>query len=358
MINQLTITNFRNHSCSRIPTGNKKNIFITGQNGAGKTAILESLSLLSGEHGLRNAESAEIAKFDADGSFSVVVDTSDDSTIGIYYDPNDSTKHVKIDNENSTFSDLIKKLKILWITPKEDRLFVDSAANRRSFFDRLVSNFDPAYIGRLSRITKLLSERAAALKTQFDSNWIEAIDKQLASTAISVGAARIKYASEINYFFKTGSIFVDGIIEKSLIDATNIEAENNYLEYLRNNRYLTGDKMIIDGIHKSDFGVFNNNLKLPAHITSTGQQKSILIDLILAHIKLICVKTNKKPIILLDEATAHLDEQSIKHLFTNLNESDVQVWATGLDINQFKKLPNTLFVTCQNGYISNIFTTE
>ena len=135
----------------------------------------------------------------------------------------------------------------------------------------------------------------------------------------------------------------------------NIE---KYFEYLQQNRSLMGDKMVIDGAHKSDFVVFNNTLKLPANITSTGQQKSILIDLILAHAKLIHVRTGQSPLILLDEAAAHLDEMARIKLFADLNESDAQVWATGLDINIFKNIPNAVFVTCQNGKISNIVKSE
>jgi len=134
--------------------------------------------------------------------------------------------------------------------------------------------------------------------------------------------------------------------------------EKAYLEYLQNNRCLVGDKMVIDGTHKSDFGVFNKKLGLPAQITSTGQQKSILIDLILAHAKLIHIKTGAKPIILLDEAAAHLDENARVKLFSDLNELNAQVWATGLDINVFANIPGALFVTCQNGTISNIVKAE
>ena len=134
----------------------------------------------------------------------------------------------------------------------------------------------------------------------------------------------------------------------------NTIAEQKYFEYLQNNRELIGDKMIIDGVHKSDFGVFNKKLNLPVAITSTGQQKSVLVDLILAHAKLIHIKTGQKPLILLDEAAAHLDDNARAKLFNDLNESDAQVWATGLDVNIFKNIPRAIFVACQNGTISNI----
>ena len=180
------------------------------------------------------------------------------------------------------------------------------------------------------------------------------IDEQIAATAVAIGAGRIQYASEINYFFENGAVSVDGMIERLILENTTIMAEKKYFEYLRQNRVLIGDKMVIDGVHKSDFGVFNKKLNLPATITSTGQQKSILIDLILAHAKLIRIKTGQRPLILLDEAAAHLDKKACEKMFRDLNESDAQVWATGIDENIFQNVPAAVFVTCQNGGISNI----
>ena len=354
MIKQITLTNFRNHISSRIKIDDAKNIIITGLNGAGKTAILEAVSLLSGERGLRGVDIQTLARFDGDGSFSVFATTSDESDICVFLNGGDSNRHAKIDNENASLSDLAKKLRIVWLTPKEDRIFVESASERRAFFDRLVASFDPSHIGRVSRLNKLLSERSGIIKNGGNKNWIDAIDKQIAATSVSVAAGRIRYAGEINYFFESGAVSVDGFVERLVLENTDAIAEQKYFEYLENNRELIGDKMVIDGVHKSDFGVFNRKLNLPAGITSTGQQKSILIDLILAHAKLIHIKTKQKPLILLDEAAAHLDDNARTKLFQDLNESDAQVWATGLDANIFKNVPDALFVTCQNGTISNI----
>ena len=358
MINQVTITNFRNHECSRIRTDGCKNIIITGLNGAGKTAILEAISLLSGERGLRGADTQMLPRFNGNGGFSVFATTQDNTDICVFLNPDETNRHAKIDNDNVALSDLAKQLRIVWLTPKEDRIFMESASDRRAFFDRLAASFEPAHIGRITRLNKLLSERAGALKAGADNNWLDALDKQIAATAVAVGAGRIRYASEINYFFETGGVSVDGMIEKLIITNTATNAENSYFEYLQKNRELTGDKMVIDGVHKSGFGVFNKKLNLPAHITSTGQQKSILIDLVLAHAKLIHVKTGKKPLILLDEAAAHLDKDARIKLFQELNESQAQVWATGLDINIFQDIPDAIFVTCQDGVISNIVKSE
>ena len=358
MINQITLTNFRNHICSRITIDGAKNVIITGLNGAGKTAILEALSLLSGERGLRGADIQTLARFDGDGGFSVFATTDDDSDVCVFFNNGDSNRHAKIDNENVALSELAKISRIIWLTPKEDRIFVESASERRTFFDHLVASFEPSHIGRISRLNKLMSERAGAIKNNADKHWLDAIDKQIAATSISVSAGRIRYAGEINYFFENGAVSVNGMIEKLILENTVTMAENKYFEYLQANRELLGDKMVIDGPHKSDFGVFNKKLNLPAYITSTGQQKSILIDLILAHAKLVHIKTGSKPLILLDEAAAHLDENARIKLFEDLNESDAQVWATGLDINIFKNIPNALFVTCKDGEISNIVKAE
>lgn len=354
MINQITLTNFRNHTCSRIKINGAGNIIIIGDNGAGKTAILEAISLLSGERGLRGVDIQMLPRFNGDGGFSVFATLNDESDVCVFLNPGETNRHAKIDNENVALADLAKRLRIVWLTPKEDRIFVDSAADRRAFFDHLVASFEPSHIGRLSRLNKLMSERGGAIKNGADKNWLDAIDKQIAATSVSIAAGRIRYAGEINYFFENGAVSVDGLVERLLLENNDAQSELKYFEYLQQNRELTGDKMVIDGVHKSDFGVFNKKLNLPASITSTGQQKSVLIDLILAHTKLIHIKTGQNPLILLDEAAAHLDEIARKKLFDDLHESNAQVFATGIDINTFKNIPDALFVTCQNGEISNI----
>ena len=152
---------------------------------------------------------------------------------------------------------------------------------------------------------------------------------------------------------------MSGWIEKMLIQGSSAgDAERAYLEYLKNNRVLIGDKMVLDGAHKSDFAVFNQELGLPAHLTSTGQQKTVLIDLILAHAKLVHTKTGRRVIILMDEAVAHLDSNARAQIFAELGAVDAQVWATGLDADIFKDVPDAVFVTCQNGEINNIVCAE
>lgn len=359
MINTLTLTDFRNHPACRITTYGKRNIIITGPNGAGKTAILEAVSLLNGERGMRGVQMSDIARFAGNGGFGVVANLVDDTQISIQFNGGDNNRRAKIDNENANLTDLAKLMRIVWITPREDRLFVDSSADRRAFFDRLATSFDASHAGRSAKLSKLLSERAFALKSGADTRWIDALDVQIAGVAVAIAAARIQYAGELNYFLKNCAVSVNGIIEKMQIDGMSSgDAERQYLDYLKNNRTLVGDKMILDGPHKSDMGVFNNVLNLPAYLTSTGQQKTVLMELILAHAKLVHTKTGKKPIILLDEAAAHLDDNARNKLFQELGAADAQVWATGLDVNIFKNVPDAVFVACQDGDINNIVVAE
>lgn len=355
MIETLVLTDFRNHTMCRIKTHGRRNVIVIGPNGAGKTAILEALSILSGDRGMRGAQMGDVARFDGNGGFSVFATLSDDTELSVSFSAGDTNRRAKIDGDNAPLTELTALLPMVWITPREDRLFVDSAADRRAFFDRLVASFDPTHSGRVARFSKLLSERAIALKSGRDMRWVDVLDDQIAATAITIADARIKYAGELNYFLASCAVSVSGMIEQMLIDGhTAGDAERAYREYLSGAREIIGDKMIVDGVHKSDFGVFNKKLNLPAHLTSTGQQKSVLMELILAHAKLLHTRTNRHPFILLDEAAAHLDATAREKLFSELGKSDAQVWATGLDAAAFGDVPDAVIVSCENGEISNI----
>ncbi|MBR1380350.1 MAG: AAA family ATPase [Alphaproteobacteria bacterium] len=355
MITSLCLTDFRNHKMCRINTHGRRNVIITGPNGAGKTAILEAVSMLGGHHGMRGAAMGDIARFGGNGGFAVFATLADDTEISISFTGGDAPRRAMIDGDAATIGQLASHMRIVWLTPREDRLFVDTASERRAFFDRLAASFDTAHGGRVARLSKLLSERAFALKNGRDNNWLNAIDAQIAATAVSVAAARVQYAGEINFFLRDAAVSVAGMVESMLIRGIPAgDAEREYTGYLVENRTLVGDKMVLDGPHKSDFGVFNQKLNLPTNVTSTGQQKTVLIDLILAHAKLIHTKTRNRPLILLDEAAAHLDSVARARLFSELGAADAQVWATGLEPETFRDCPDAVFVACADGEISNI----
>ncbi len=355
MIESLTLTDFRNHKMSRIDTNGARNIIIIGENGAGKTAVLEAISMLSGDKGMRGADMTDIARFSGGGDFSVFGKTDDDDTVCVYFNAGAANRRAKINDENTSLNDLGNVMRIVWISPKEDRLFVDASADRRAFFDRLASNFDSHHSGRTAKFSKLLTERAFALKNGADAKWLDALDDQLAAAAVAIANTRVQYAGEVNYFLKRFSVSVNGMVEQTIISgAPAAVAEREYRNYLSQNRELVYDKMVLDGPHKSDFGMFNNELDLPVRLTSTGQQKSALFDLILAHTDLLHTKTKRDCIVLFDEAAAHLDSAARAKIFATLENTHTQVWATGLDASSFDDVPGAVFVTCHNGEIHSI----
>ncbi|MCL2538310.1 MAG: DNA replication and repair protein RecF [Alphaproteobacteria bacterium] len=346
MISVLTFSNFRNHSASRIKTSDAKNIVVTGPNGSGKTSILEAVSIMSASGTLRGGAPAELVQIGAN-DFGVVAELDNETNISVSWTNGDARRRVMIDGDAVPLSDLARHLRIIWITPREDRLFVETASDRRAFFDRLVAGFDPAHSGRTARLSKLLSERTFALKSRADNNWIAGLDAQIASAATAIAAARVTYAGEINYFLENYAISISGWLEQNM----SANTEREYAEYLAANRFLVADKMNIDGAHRTDFGMFNAALDMPVAMTSTGQQKSALLALSIAHAKLIRAKTGKSPIILLDEVAAHLDKNARTHLFMELGKADAQVWMTGIEPESFIGVPNAIFIGCTAGTI-------
>ncbi len=358
MITNINLSNFRNHKHGRLSAGGHSNIIITGPNGSGKTAVLESISVFSSGGGLRGANMSEIANFGTD-SFSVKLDLSDGTELSAIWN-GEAHRKIRIDGDAAALSDLPSHLPLVWLTPKEDRIFIDAASDRRIFFDRLVSAFNPSHAGRVARLNKLLSERAFALKNGSNNAWLTPIELNIAQIAASIASARIKYASEINYILSNESrinsfesqLSLAGWFESRITAGiSSSDIENEYISYLAQNRDLVSDKMVIDGAHKSDFGMFSNKLSLPITLASTGQQKMALLGLILAHSRLVYSSIGKTPIILLDEAVAHLDESARLALFSSLSESHAQVWATGIDESVFACVPDAQFVSCDNGQI-------
>ncbi|MDR1361088.1 MAG: DNA replication and repair protein RecF [Rickettsiales bacterium] len=341
MINSLTLTDFRNHEHFRINTNGCRNIAITGPNGSGKTAVLEALSMLGGNSGFRGAPICDMARFGSSG-FSVFAALTDDTEISVSWNSGDANRRARIAGDSAPLSELAAHLRIVWLTPREDRLFVDSTSDRRNFFDRLVAGFDPAHSGRVARLSKLLSERAFALKNGAADAWLAPIESQIAGTAVAVACARVRYAAEINYFLEDAAISVNGMLEEMQTPAADIERE--YANYLAANRELIADKMNIAGAHKSDFAVFSQVHNLPASFLSTGQQKSVLLKLILAHAKLIRARAGKSAIVLIDEADAHLDAVARQKFFDELAATDAQVFATGIDAENFAGIDNAVFV--------------
>ena len=312
--------------------------------------------MFSGNGGLRSASMGEIARIQGNGSFSVHATLGDETSLSATFAAGDTGRKIRIDNDAAPLSALSRAIRITWLTPKEDRLFAESASDRRAFLDRMAGGFDPVHVGRAARLAKLLSERAFALKTGADAKWLDAIESQLAGTAASVAAARVQYAAQLNHFLEAESnarIVLTGWFEERLSRGENCtDVEKEYAEYLRANRTIVADKMIIDGAHKSDFSMFRSDMNLNAGMMSTGQQKKVLLLLIIANAKLLAARVRTPVVILLDEAVAHLDAANARDLFARLDDTNAQVWLTGAEPAVSKDLNSSLFVSCADGTIN------
>jgi len=371
MIQTLTLTDFRNHTFTRVRTDGALAVVLTGPNGGGKTSLLEALSLLSGNGGLRGATPAEIARMDGGAAhppqskdcvgtpaagWAVMAELSNDSEISITWTAAENKKKARINNDAVSLSKLIDALRMVWLTPREDRVFIDAASERRAFFDRLVSGFTPHHAGHVFRLAKLLSERGFALKSGAGDQWLAPIEHQIADIAIRVARARDDFVDRINGLLRPVNyvLSVNGMVEDAVASGTDPAAlAREYAEYLARNRALVADKMSIDGPHRADFSMFDSALNRPVAQTSTGQQKAALLRLVIAHAKLLRENFGGPTLVLLDEVAAHLDANARKTLFTELADAGAQVWMTGLDAAAFSDVADAKFIHCENGEICN-----
>jgi DNA replication and repair protein RecF len=342
MIDRLTLTDFRNHKTLRV-NADGKNVVLAGTNGAGKTNVLEAVSLLGGGPGFRRALSEDLARFGAAG-YGVNALLTDGGEISVFWQNGQAGRRAKIDGTAAPLSALSERVRVVWLTPAEDMLFLDSPSSRRSFLDNLAAGFDGLHAGRAARLNKLMSERAFALKNGRDDGWLDLLEKNLAMSASAVADARVRYVAELNHFFEAGIVGLSGIAEQRFINGEKAgDFEDFYLKYLSENRFLTGDKMAVDGPHRADFSVKNLALNLDAGKTSAGQQKLLLARMVIAHAKLLLAK-GLRLIVLLDEADGHLDKNARAELFSELGKTNAQIWLTGTDAGVFAGVPNSIVV--------------
>ncbi|MDR1026837.1 MAG: AAA family ATPase [Rickettsiales bacterium] len=358
MITRLTLTNFRNHKSFRID-GAERIVALAGPNGAGKTNILEALSLLGGGTGMRGDQAEDIANFETADDWAVAAEISDGpdagcgAAVSVFWEGR-TRRRAKINGEARPLSALAELLGVVWLTPAEDLLFVGSAANRRAFFDNLAAGFDPAHLGRTARLSKLLSERSYALKNGGaagpDENWLDRIDDALVSTAAAVADGRVRFAAELNHFYEAGRVGISGLLETKIINGEKAgDFELFYRNYLAENRLLVGDKMSVDGPHRSDFSVHNNALNLDAGRTSSGQMKLLLNKLVIAFAKLMAARRpDRALLILLDEADSHLDADARSELFSALSGAAAQVWLTGTNAAAFSEIDGCRVIAIHN----------
>ena len=353
-ITRLTLTDFRNYEALRL-SPHAGLIALAGHNGAGKTNILEAISLLTPGRGLRGSEYAEIARKDGRGAWAVsalVSNGEDERQVGTAWNPSETEgsnapRAVLIDGELQKSSGaLAGLLRTVWLTPALDRLFSGPASERRRYLDRMVALFDTGHGTRVGRFEKLMRERNLLLADgPLDRAWATSLETQMAEEAVAIAAARLQAVSNLAAYlsperlsghFPWSTLALDGDTEALVASQPALEAEERYRRQLHDGRMADrGAGRTLLGPHRTDLRVTHGPKSIPAEEGSTGEQKALLIGLILAQTEAIRSLTGAAPILLLDEVSAHLDKARRTALFAHLEGLKVQAWMTGTEAELF-----------------------
>lgn len=349
-IRRLSLTHFRNYRAASLQTRGEM-VVLVGPNGAGKTNCIEAVSFLSPGRGLRRAALDDVADIKGDGSWAVSAEVEGAlglATLGTGIEPPAgenaaSSRRCRIDREPvgsaAAFGD---HLRMVWLTPSMDGLFMGAASERRRFFDRLVLAIDSEHSTRVSALDRALRSRNRLLEVRnFDDHWCDAIERETAELAVAVAASRGQTAARLaarlrergaQSAFPSAGIALDGWMENALIYEPATAVEDRYREILRQGRPRDAAAgRTLDGPHLTDLQVIYAPKNIPARDASTGEQKALLIGLVLAHANLVAEMTGIVPLLLLDEIVAHLDPNRRKTLFAELLTLGSQVWMTGAD---------------------------
>jgi DNA replication and repair protein RecF len=351
-IRRLSLSNFRSYHAAQIRLDRAGPVVLTGANGAGKTNLIEAVSLLAPGRGLRRATMEELAFSEGDGAWAISVEIEGMlglATLGTGIDPpagEDSTpaRKCRVDRESvgsaTAFAD---HLRLVWLTPAMDPLFNGPASERRRFLDRLVLAVDAQHSSRVAALERSLRSRNRLLEdSPGDSHWLDAVEHETAEVAVAVAAARAETAKRLSVAleasrddareFPQAQIALHGWMEQLLPDHSAIEVEDRYRTLLKDNRQRDAAAgRTLDGPHLSDLVVTHAGKNVPAADASTGEQKALLIRLVLAHAGLIKQMTGFAPLLLLDEVVAHLDPSRRASLYDALSLLGAQVWMTGAD---------------------------
>ena len=355
-IHRLTLTHFRNYRLAGIATRSDM-VALVGPNGAGKTNCLEAISLLSPGRGLRRATLEDVADNQGDGSWAVAAEIEGAlglATLGTGIDPPQGdasiSRRCRIDREAvSSASSFGDHLRMVWLTPAMDGLFLGAASERRRFFDRLVLAIDSEHSSRVSALERSLRSRNRLLEVRnFDDQWCDAVERETAELAVAVAAQRGQTATTLAAMlqargersaFPSAQIVLDGWMENALASEPAVTVEDRYRQILRDNRArdaAAGRTLL--GPHLTDLQVTYAPKNMAARDASTGEQKALLIGLVLAHAALVAETTGIIPLLLLDEVVAHLDPHRRAALFAELAKLGAQVWLTGADPAAFAEI--------------------
>ena len=378
-LRRLKLSDFRSYGSLDLEVGASL-VVLCGENGAGKTNILESLSLLTPGRGLRRADMEDFARETGSGGFAISAEIDGPTgpvQLGAGVEPQVEggalQRRYRIDREPvASIRSFADHVRLVWQTPAMDGLFAGPAGDRRRFLDRLVLAVDAEHGSRVNALERALRNRNRLLEDGIRKGaWLDAAEKEVAEIAIAVAAARRETIDRLGALldatrdqptvsafekppFPWAEVALDGAVERLAAERPALDAEEAYRAVLRDNRSrdaAAGRTLI--GPQSCDLLVRHGPKNMDAAKASTGEQKALLIGLILAHAQLVAKMSGICPIILLDEVAAHFDPRRRLALFERLRALGAQVWVTGADPGLFSDVsdPDTEFLTVTPGRV-------
>ncbi|MEM7216636.1 MAG: DNA replication/repair protein RecF [Pseudomonadota bacterium] len=358
-VKQLKLTTFRNYESAAI-NAEPGHVVLTGKNGAGKTNILEAISFLSPGRGMRRAGYDMVAKANCSGSWTVFAKLDGphgETNIGTGLQETshgvDTARKIHVNGTLAKSSEtLLEYSRILWLTPSMDGLFTGSASDRRRFMDRMILSIDPQHGRRVSNFEKSMRARNKLLgEDNPDPAWLDATEVQLAELGVAIASARHELVTLLSSVivrnndpqspFPDARISLSGSLESEIGEFVASDLELEYAQRLKNSRRIDARAgRTLEGPHRSDLIVHHRPKSMPAAQCSTGEQKALLVGLMLAHARLVGEMAGFAPILLLDEIAAHLDEGRRSALFDMIDALGCQAWMTGTERELFRSLDN------------------
>ena len=336
-VTRLTLTDFRSYASASIAAAPGM-VVVTGDNGAGKTNLLEAISLLGPGRGLRGAALSEAARSGGAGGWSVAATLGSDGgdvDLGTGVASAAPERRVtRINGANASTAALGEWLSLVWLTPAMDRLFADTPAARRRFLDRLVLALDPGHAREAARYDAAMRARTRLLTGDVpaDPHWLAALETAMAEHGARVAAARTETVAALGERLANAS---DGPFARPLLALSGDIPEDLRPRLAASRAADAAAGRALIGTHRTDLIVTHAAKSEPAARGSTGEQKALLIAIVLAHAGLVAARTGQPPILLLDEIAAHLDARRRAALFERLAATGSQVWMTGTDAALF-----------------------
>ncbi len=361
-LRELKLTGFRNYASLKLDL-DERHVVLTGENGSGKTNLMEAVSFLSPGRGLRRASYESVGKTGTSGAWTVFAEidgacgpVSIGTGLGETAAGVDTQRRVRINGTQAkAIDELLDHSRIVWLTPAMDGLFTGPAGERRKFLDRLVLAIDPMHGRRVLDFEKAMRGRNKLLADDGaygppaphnHAQWLDAVEAQMAELGTAIAAARVELVSLLSSTivrqndpkspFPDALVALEGTLEASHGDMAASDLESEYMERLRANRRTDkGAGRTLEGPHRSDLRISHGPKSMAAALCSTGEQKALLVGMVLAHARLTGEMNGFAPVLLLDEIAAHLDTSRRGALFDMIDDLGCQSFMTGTDIQLF-----------------------